>query len=89
MINPIFVSIMLSLPERIYNLRGIRFIQTNANTKTFVLNTLCYEGDRIFNMIPEHNKAINHVHRFKSKMKLWSVPEFHCRNCVLCYIYRF
>ena len=88
-LNPTFVSYMFSVPERMYNLRrGSQFVQPNVNTTTFGLNTLRYEGARIRNMIPEHIKAANDVHHFKSKMNLWSGPECHCGNCILCYIYR-
>ena len=77
------------IPERMYNLRrGSQFVQPNVNTTTFGLNTLRYEGARIWNMIPEHIKVANDVHHFKSMMNLWSGPECHCGNCILCYIYR-
>ena len=88
-LNPTFVSNMVSVPERMYNLRirrGSQFVQ--PNTTTFRLNILRYEGARIWNMIPEHIKAANGVHHFKSMMNLWSGPECHCGNCILCYIYR-
>ena len=88
-LNPTFVSNMFSVPERMYNLRrGSQFVQPDVNTTTFGLNTLRYEGARIWNMIPEHIKAANDVHHFKSMMNLWSGPECHCGNCILCYIYR-
>ena len=88
-LNPTFVSNMFSVPERMYNLRrGSQFVQPNVNTTTFGLNTLRYEGARIWNMIPEHIKAANDVHHFKCMMNLWSGPQCHCGNCILCYIYR-
>ena len=88
-LNPTFVSNMFSVPERMYNLRrGSQFVQPNVNTTTFGLNTLRYEGAMIWNMIPEHIKAANDVHHFKSMMNLWSGPECHCGNCILCFICR-
>ena len=88
-LNPTFVSNMFSVPERMYKLgRGSQFVQPNVNATTFGPNTLRYEGARIWNMIPEHIKAANDVHHFKSMMNLWLGPEYHCGNCILCYIYR-
>ena len=84
-LNPPFVSNLFSAPERMYNLRrGSQFVQPNVNTTMFGLNTLRYEGARIWNMIPAHIKAANDVHM----INLWSGPDCHCGNCILCYIYR-
>ena len=84
-----FVSNMFSVPEQMYNFRRCsQFVQPNVNTTTFGLNTLRYEAAKIWNMIPEHIKAADDVHNFKSMVNMWSGPECHCGNCLFCYIYR-
>ena len=100
-LNPTFVSNMFSVPERMYNLRrGSQFVQHNANTTTLGLNTLRCEGARIWNMIPEHIKAANDVHHFKSVMNplvrprvsLWELylglylQTFDGRRASACYL---
>ena len=80
---------LLSVPERMYNLRrGSQFVQPNVDITSFGLNALRYEGVMICNMISEYIKIANGAHHFKSMMNLWSGPECHCGNCMLCYIYR-
>ena len=68
------------------NLRDdIRAIQPKVRTIRYGLQSLHYEGAKIWNNMPIDIKRSTSYAHFKHLIKLWSGPSCKCGACILCF----
>ena len=68
----------------IWTKRRSKFIQPFVRKTIFGINSFRYEGNKIWNNLPEQIKNANDVKKFKQLIHQWSGPKCHCGNYILC-----
>ena len=68
----------------IYNLRQTKFHSKNVKTIKYGIETLPFQGAKIWAHVPENIKNAKTLSEFKSKIKRWK-PVGCC--CKLCKVY--
>ena len=58
--------------------------QPIVNTTTFGLQSLKYEGAKLWNSLPNDIKDAISLTQFKALIKTWSGPQCTCNICTVC-----
>ena len=86
-LNPSFLHDMFVANTAPYNLRESNKLSLpKVNTQKYGINSLKFQGAKIWNGLPEELKNSNDVNEFKSKLCMWSGPTCACNCCILCKI---
>ena len=84
-INPQFVSEIFHVSEHIYDTRGgVMLTQPKVNTSANGLNSLRYQGAKIWNSLPTELKECESEFEFKQLLQSWNGPKCSCMSCPLC-----
>ena len=84
-LNPEFLHDMVDIKETEHDLRGgVLLNQPRVNTVTFGLQSIRYEGARIWNLLPKDMKNTDSLDVFKARLKSWNGFTCKCGYCPLC-----
>ena len=81
-LSPTIIKKVFKDRENPYNLRNANpFQSTNVNTVHNGINTVAFQGPKIWAIVPEEIKKSESLAQFKAKIKTWEPKECTCRLC--------
>jgi len=85
-IGPSFLVYRFVSNECLYNLRnGARIVIPRCDTVTYGINSITYQGVKIYNNMPLHIKDTPEFHIFKQMLRTWKITcKCYQPSCLLC-----
>ena len=89
-LNPSFLHSLFNVKDTNYNLRGgIRLEQPKVNTEKCGIQTIRYQGARLWNLLPTDMKMSESIDDFKTHLAKWNGPKCTCGHCLPCRLPQF
>lgn len=86
-ISPAFLGTVFTEKITPYGLRNdLGLVQPKVRTDKYGINSLRYEGARLWNSLPNNIKRAEDLSHFKDMVSKWPGPECTCGYCSLCTI---
>ena len=84
---PVFLRDMFEYYVTGFNLRdNYKVTQHHFNTVKYGINTLHYQGAKIYNSLPVDVEECSTCKDFKQAVMAWDGPKCQCGTCILCLI---
>ena len=85
---PLYLNNMFSQDVVIHNTRcHMKVIQPTFNTMLHGYNSICYQGSKLWNAIPNNIKQCQSYKSFKYELSKWNGMKCECMNCMKCKLY--
>ena len=84
-LNPSFLHDLFLVNQNGYNLRsGISLDQPRVRTEKYGIQSVRYQGARLWNQLPSEIKNAESLQFFKKQLMKWNGPQCQCGFCCLC-----
>jgi hypothetical protein len=83
--GPTYLHWLLKTKDSSYNTRNPNMLeQPKYNTVKYGLNSLKYQGARMWNLLDSEIKQCQDLLNFKFRLSKWQGPNCNCANCIPC-----
>ena len=83
--NPSFLHDLFNVKSNEHNLRGCKLLeQPKVRTITYGIQSVRYQGAKLWNDLDEHFKNTDNLEIFKNEISKWMGPKCRCGFCQLC-----